>query len=75
MEVGTWRDGLRPVARVALKVVLAVLGLVGSFAGYYIGETYLFPRNDTAQMICAAVGLAIVVVAGWPIVRWVAKFL
>lgn len=73
MQIGTWRDGLKPLARIAFKLTLMVFAFVGAMGGYFVGS-HFFPRSDPWQFGLAAAGVAIGVVAWMPLnarlVRW-----
>jgi len=69
METGTWRDGLRPVVRIASKLLILLFagGLAG---GGVILADKLAPRNTTVETIAAVVGIAVGVLIWWPVQKW-----
>lgn len=69
MQLGTPRDALRPIVRLVNKFLLFIVPGAGGFGGYMLSDV-LFPRNDTAQMVAAGIGIALGVLIIWPVRRW-----
>lgn len=72
MQMGTWKDGLRVIVAIFGKFLIMFLGLAGALGGYFLGEA-VFPRNDTASLVCAAVGIVPGAVLGYLIVRFLSR--
>jgi len=74
MKIGTWRDGLKPIIIVALKLSVMLFGVAGATGGFFLGTT-IFPKNDNLQLAVAAAGLAVGVVIWWPLAKLLARWL
>lgn len=74
MELGTWKDGLRPIARMVNKVLMMLTSGAGALGGVMLAD-HIWPRNNTAFTVLAVAGVAIGVAVWWPVNRTIARWL
>jgi len=74
MRIGTWRDGLKPLARLALDASLMFFAFAGAMGGYFVGS-HFFPRSDPWQFGLAAIGVAAGVVLWCPLSKRLGQWL